>query len=739
MNEHPLIGIISAKVSDPEQHLVLGGILSQAEKQGAYTAVFSNIYNFNEYFANTEVENKIYELVASPRLDGIILIADAILHPFIQQYIYERFSKSGIPVVVTGAHLEGFICINNDVRRDMQDIARHITDVHGFTVIDVLTGYENIETSHERVNGVRDILGERNIPFGDENIIYGDFWTTSGEKLAMEYISGKRRMPQALICASDYMAYGVIDTLFEHGINVPDDITVVGYEYAGKRFYHSPILTTYRRSRKAIGEKAANILCSMINNTSHEDISLDGCMILGDTCKCRTDKYFFGQELNEVRNVQYYADLNISGNFEQQLTVCRSISDYIHTLQEFAYLLRNVKGIYLCLYENWCNISEKTDMNKKSDDEIMTLYRVISPIEVPSEPHFFIRKMLFTKELYGAGDKYFLYFVPIFSSGIDLGYFIFQYTEPDCYDTMAVEWLKSAVNALIVLKMKNDIHELIECNNLSEFHDTATGLYNRKGLIGELENTAAKSAKDDKISVVMIKTGIFSDDSRIEEKNTDLRIDNETAECIRRISDSANSFCGKIGERQFVLVSSGKIPENYGEIISDRLESMIGHSPLYSSKYSFCSIIISETVVSAENFSAQDIISNLENEILLRSPQISEIGKSNEYAGYADIRNEMYKHPEKIWDAYELCRHFQLSCGHFRAEYKKIFGISFHRDLIRSRISMAKYLLMTSPLSISTIARKCGYEDDKYFLRQFRTVTGSTPNSYRHFRQKAEV
>ena len=734
MKEHPLIGIISAKVSDPEQHLVLGGILSQAEKEGAHTAVFSNIYNFNRYFASTEVENKIYELVASPRLDGIILIADAILNPFVQQYIYERISKLNIPIVVIGAEIEGFTCINNNVRKDMRDIARHITDVHGFTLIDVLTGYEHIQTSHDRVNGVRDILNERNIPFGDENIIYGDFWTTSGEKLAMEYISGKRRMPQALICASDYMAYGVIDKFFEHGVNVPDDITVVGYEYAGKRFFHSPVLTTYRRSRKALGEKAANILCSMFKNKEPEKISFEGCMILGDTCSCGTDKFFFGQELNEMKKIRYYADLNISGNFEQQLTVCRSISDYIHTLQEFVYLIRNITGVYLCLYENWCNLSEKTNMDKKCDDEIMTLYRVMSPVEVSSEPHFFTRKMLFTNELYGAGERYFLYFIPIFSAGIDLGYFIFQYNEPDCYDAMAVEWIKSAVNALVVLKMKNDIHELLECNNLSEFHDTATGLYNFKGLISELANTTVNSREDDKISVVMVKTGIFSDDSRIEEKNMSLRIDNETAECMKRISGSVNSFCAKIGERQFVIVSSGKIPDDYDKTISDRLEVMISHSPLYSGKYKSGSMIITGVTVPVGDFSAKKIITSLENEISLRYSQISETGKTPDYNKYINIRTEMYRHPENKWDAQESCRNFQLSYGHFRAEYKKIFGISFHRDLIQSRVSMAKYLLITTSLSISTIAVKCGYDDDKYFLRQFRTITGSTPNAYRRLK-----
>jgi len=45
---------------------------------------------------------------------------------------------------------------------------------------------------------------------------------------------------------------------------------------------------------------------------------------------------------------------------------------------------------------------------------------------------------------------------------------------------------------------------------------------------------------------------------------------------------------------------------------------------------------------------------------------------------------------------------------------------------------MAKYLLLTTSLSLPAIAFKCGYEDDKYFMRQFRQFTGTTPNSYRN-------
>ena len=47
----------------------------------------------------------------------------------------------------------------------------------------------------------------------EDRIIYGDYWMTSGEKLADEYITGARPLPQAIACANDYMAYGLCDRL----------------------------------------------------------------------------------------------------------------------------------------------------------------------------------------------------------------------------------------------------------------------------------------------------------------------------------------------------------------------------------------------------------------------------------------------------------------------------------------------------------------------------------------------
>ena len=447
VNGKKLIAVITARPSEREQKIMLEGIMTEAEKYNFHIAVIANIYNFSnikEYFSHVAVENKIYELAESERIDGIIFMAETVDDSELKSRILELLSDMEIPIVVAGDEIEGYICVNNNIREDFREIARHLTEVHKFTEIDIITGQEEYETSHERVAGIRDVLTEKGIKFGDENVIYSNYWTTGGEKVANEYISGKRRLPQAIVCANDYMAYGLMDTFFRHDINLPEDVTVVGYEYSGERYYHSPILTTYYRNRSAVGAKAMNVLYSiMTGEPTAEEITTNGYMICGNTCSCAIDKKFLAKELEEIRSMHFYNSMTMCGNFEQKLAVCRSLNDYIRALQDYSYLIRNLQGLYLCIYEDWFSQTEKTPLETDSNDRMMTFYRLISPVQYGSNPHYFTREMLFPENLPGSGEKLYLYFVPMFTDGIEIGYFIFQYTTPDSYDTTAISWINS--------------------------------------------------------------------------------------------------------------------------------------------------------------------------------------------------------------------------------------------------------------------------------------------------------
>lgn len=730
--QRKLIGVITASACQNEQKQLLEGIIEKAARYGADVAVFSNIYNSAEYYAHVEVENKIYDLIVSKKLDGLILTAESILNQELQQYIFKHIvSCTGTPVVVTGAELPGFHCIDNDVETDIRDAVSHLTEVHGFTDIDILTGYEHIETSHKRVSGYKSALLAHGIPFDESKVIYGDFWMNSGSELAIEYITGKRRMPQAVICVNDYMAYGICDTFLEHGVRVPHDVTVIGYEYVGDRYYHAPVLTTYQRNRRAVGEKAMSTLWGMITGTKPDEISLSGYIVHGNTCSCGTDSALLSQELSYARREQFYSHLNLVGNFEQQLALCRSIPDYINVLQQFAYLIRSVKGIYLCLYEDWCNSELSDSAASAVHNEAMACYTVICPEPYSDEPQFYNKFDLFPDVIPHSGYVNALYFCPIFFSGKEMGYFILQYDDPDGYDLIFRDWLKIASNALEVLRMKNDINTLLECRNLSSFHDSITGLYNENGLRNELRRSVTSASGNDRILLVMIRTELFSDDSSISHKAVSVRMDMEIAQTLKNSAGSSSELCAKLSDKLYVYAAAGNYRERDAMLISDKLEALIRHSPLYSENCDADSIVTSFITIPSDDFVFEDAVKSLSEEIVQKINSLSDRRKHMGYTEYLKLRSELYREPQKEWNAEEICRSFHMSYGHFRATYKEIFGISFHQDIIHCRVSLAKYLLSITALSVSAIAYKCGYEDDKYFLRQFRNITGLTPNAYR--------
>ena len=257
-NKKYTIGIIAAQISDDQQKHLLEGVAEEAKELNINIAVLSNVYNPYYYDKQVEIENNIYNLVFTNKIDAIIVDVESVLNNELKQHITDIIDKAkkDIPVVTVCQELSDAEYLDNDVVEDFTNITNHLIEHHGFTDIDILTGFENVETSKLRVEGCKKAFEAHNIPFDEDRVIYGDYWLFSGEALAKDYVYGKRKLPQALICANDYMAFGLCDEFMKHDIKIPDDITVIGYEYVGERYHHFPLLTSYSRNRNAVGRNA---------------------------------------------------------------------------------------------------------------------------------------------------------------------------------------------------------------------------------------------------------------------------------------------------------------------------------------------------------------------------------------------------------------------------------------------------------------------------------------------------
>ncbi|MDF2586863.1 MAG: transcriptional regulator, AraC family [Anaerocolumna sp.] len=100
------------------------------------------------------------------------------------------------------------------------------------------------------------------------------------------------------------------------------------------------------------------------------------------------------------------------------------------------------------------------------------------------------------------------------------------------------------------------------------------------------------------------------------------------------------------------------------------------------------------------------------------------------------LRSEIYSNPHKNWSIPLMADMLHISCGHLQNIYKDTFSISCMSEVIASRITYAKELLLDSDLSVGEISTLCGYQNEVHFMRQFKQLSTLTPTEYRRLNSK---
>lgn len=112
-----------------------------------------------------------------------------------------------------------------------------------------------------------------------ENIIMkkGDFTRKSGYNIVNSILKlEKENLPTAILAANDIMAIGAIEAIKENGLNVPRDISVVGFDNIEVSKYISPTLSTIGYSYEKIAGKAVDLIINLINDEEVErEIEID--------------------------------------------------------------------------------------------------------------------------------------------------------------------------------------------------------------------------------------------------------------------------------------------------------------------------------------------------------------------------------------------------------------------------------------------------------------------------------
>jgi LacI family repressor for deo operon, udp, cdd, tsx, nupC, and nupG len=204
-----------------------------------------------------EREAQLVHLVASKQVDGVILLNG------------EMIGSDGlsiedlnVPIVAVGVPAKSPIpAVLVQDRKAAADIARHLLKL-GHRHFGYVTGPEGY-VDNERWQGFMTTLAEAGISVESVPRYPGDFAGPSGIRAAELFLAEKDK-PTAVFAVSDMMAIGFMRTLRAAGIDVPSDVSVVGFDGIEFAEYCEPRLTTMQQPSEAMGSEAARLLMRLI-------------------------------------------------------------------------------------------------------------------------------------------------------------------------------------------------------------------------------------------------------------------------------------------------------------------------------------------------------------------------------------------------------------------------------------------------------------------------------------------
>lgn len=208
-------------------------------------------------------------LLRSRRVDGVIYESGFHESP---RSLLELQSLG--PVVLVDERIPGLDlpAVVADGRRGAREVATHIVEL-GHRRVACIAGPETHWTSEQRLSGYREGLAMGGIDPDDMSVLTGDYEMKSGYELARAFLDvPKPQRPTAMLCANDLMAIGALEYCRESAINVPGDISIVGFDDIPTVQLLTPRLTTVRQPAYEMGMRAAELLISMVRGRNRPDL-----------------------------------------------------------------------------------------------------------------------------------------------------------------------------------------------------------------------------------------------------------------------------------------------------------------------------------------------------------------------------------------------------------------------------------------------------------------------------------
>jgi len=233
--------------------------IEQTAKQAGYDLIFSNIVDLSQQ----HLHDTIHKL-GRWQVDGILLFT-----PVVGNQYKEFVDVAGnTPIVQIDASLGANIpSVLIDQYHGSQDLTQHLIDL-GHRNICEISGPLNWFGAAARHDGWRETMLAHGLDVSGS--VKGDWTAASGYQAALSLLAN--RSFTALVVGNDQMALGAIRALHAQGIQVPEDVSITGFDDIPDCAYYEPPLTTVRQEFDMLGQLGVTYL---IERIEHPDTSIE--------------------------------------------------------------------------------------------------------------------------------------------------------------------------------------------------------------------------------------------------------------------------------------------------------------------------------------------------------------------------------------------------------------------------------------------------------------------------------
>lgn len=178
------------------------------------------------------------------QVDGVALLAAEIETEPIESLIHHR-----VPLVTMDRRVigRGLSDVMVEYLSGMREAIKHLKQL-GHKRIAYIGGSAGITISDHRVEAFKRVVAEAGLKVRQEQIVVGDYRISGGES-GMEAVLRLKERPTAVLCTNDLTAIGALRVARKHGLDVPKDISLIGFDDIDLADIIHPPLTTVRLPR----------------------------------------------------------------------------------------------------------------------------------------------------------------------------------------------------------------------------------------------------------------------------------------------------------------------------------------------------------------------------------------------------------------------------------------------------------------------------------------------------------